>query len=119
MHESAYDFARFSYRGHRRLLSGFEEIQGGFVAGPGTALVWALESLTVAFLASNLSRQSAAACVRLAFFWIECCDYLLAKKPEALDGASYTYFFGRKLVGRISDKQVVSGHVGTKHVRHL
>ena len=56
VHEGAYDFTRYTLSGHRRLLNRFDEVASGVVAGPGTAFVWAAESL------SGRARPVAVAC---------------------------------------------------------
>jgi SAM-dependent methyltransferase len=119
VHEGAYDFMRFTLGGHRRLLNRFQEIEGGMVAGPGTALVWALENFALSFFSGRGLRKLVAGTVRIVLFWIKYFDYAVARKPQALDGASCTFFFGRKIQGRIPDSAIISAYEGAKHVRHV
>jgi SAM-dependent methyltransferase len=118
VHEGAYDFTRYSLSGHRRLFHGFSEIESGMVAGPATALVWAIENFVLAFLAKSVFRKMAKALVRIGFAWLKHFDRLLVNRPEAMDGASCTYFFGRKIENRISDTEIIARYVGAKHLRH-
>jgi uncharacterized protein YbaR (Trm112 family) len=118
VHEGAYDFTRYTLSGHRRLFNGFEEIDCGMVAGPGTALVWAIENFALAFLAMPLMRKFGKVAVRFLFSWIKQFDRLLAGRSEAMDGASCTYFFGRKIDGRVPDTKIIASYVGAKHLRH-
>ncbi|MFN2198593.1 MAG: methyltransferase, partial [Anaerolineales bacterium] len=118
VHEGAYDFTRYSLSGHRRLFNGFAEIDSGMVAGPSTALVWAIENFVLAFVARPVLRNVAKALVRIAFSWLKYVDRLLVDRPEAMDGASCTYFFGRKIEQKISDADIISRYVGAKHLKH-
>lgn len=118
VHEGAYDFTRYSLSGHRRLFNGFAEIDSGMVAGPATALVWAIENFVLAFVARPVLRNAAKALVRIAFSWLKYADRLLVGRPEAMDGASCTYFFGRKIEQKIPDTDNIARYVGAKHLRH-
>lgn len=118
VHEGAYDFTRYTLSGHRRLFNGFAEIDSGMVAGPGTALVWAIENFVLAFLAQPVFRKVAKALVRIAFAWLKHVDRLLVNRPEAMDGASCTYFFGRKIEQHIPDADIIARYVGAKHLKH-
>lgn len=118
VHEGAYDFTRYTLSGHRRLFNGFAEIESGMVAGPGTALVWAIENFVLSFMARPGLRNVAKALARLMFFWLKHFDRLLAHRPEAMDAASCTYFFGRKIQGRVPDAEIIARYVGAKHLRH-
>lgn len=77
VHEGAYDFTRYTLSGHRRLFRDFAEIESGMVAGPGTALVWAIENFCSAFVTGARARQVAKALVRVGFGWIKHADRLL------------------------------------------
>jgi SAM-dependent methyltransferase len=118
VHEGAYDFTRYTLSGHRRLLHGFEEIASGVVAGPGTSLAWSLEHFAVA-LAPGFLRKPARLAGRIAFFWLKYFDYLFGQSPAAMDGASGTFFLGRKRTVRRSDHDIVAKYVGLKTVRHV
>lgn len=118
VHEGAYDFTRYTLSGHRRLFNRFEVIESGMVAGPGTTLVWAVENFFLAFASRSVTRTLVKVGTRVLFGWIKYFDYVLAKRPEAMDGASCTYLLGRKIEGQISDADIVAGYVGAKHVSH-
>ena len=83
VHEGAYDFTRYTLSGHRRLFNGFTEIETGMVAGPATALVWAIENLALALVRRPVSRTLTKAGIRLLFAWLKWLDYLLVNRPEA------------------------------------
>lgn len=118
VHEGAYDFTRYTLSGHRRLFNGFAEIESGMVAGPSTALVWAIENFVLAFLSRSVLRKVAKAMVRILFSWLKYLDFVLINRPEAMDGASCTYLLGRKIEGHIPDTEIIARYVGAKHLRH-
>ncbi len=118
VHEGAYDFTRYTLSGHRRLFNGVSEIESGMVAGPGTALVWAIENFAIAFIARQQLRKITKVVVRLTFGWVKYFDLLLVDKPAAMDGASCTYLLGCKIEGQISDADIIAHYVGAKHLRH-
>jgi hypothetical protein len=101
------------------LFNRFAEIDAGMVAGPATALVWALENFALAFCARALTRKLAKAFVRVLFAWMKHFDRLLVDRPEAMDGASCTYFYGAKAAQPVTDLEIVSRYLGAKHVLHL
>ena len=119
VHEGAYDFTRYTLSGHRRLFNHFSEIESGMVAGPATALVWAIENFALAFVVRSMQRRATKALVRFSFGWLRYFDHLLVNRPEAMDGASCTFFFGLKIEGRVPDKDIVAHYVGAKHVQHF
>lgn len=119
VHGGAYDFTRYTLSGHRRLFNHFAEIDAGMVAGPATALVWALENLALAFTSRETTRKLTKAGVRFAFGWIKHLDRMLVHRPAAMDGASCTYFFGSKIDSQVSDADIIAGYVGAKHWRHI
>jgi len=118
VHEGAYDFTRYTLSGHRRLFNNVSEIESGLVAGPGTALVWAIENFATAFVVSSTKRKITKAIIRLFFFWIKYFDLLLKNKPGAMDGASCTYLLGRKIDGQIPDTEIIAQYVGSQKLRH-
>lgn len=118
VHEGAYDFTRYTMSGHRRLFNSFAVIEGGMVAGPGTALVWALEHFFSAFVRHAKLRMIAKGCVRLLFSWIKYFDFILKNSPAAMDGASCTYLLGRKVDIPAADIDIVNQYVGGQSLRH-
>lgn len=119
VHEGAYDFTRYTLSGHRRLFNRFIEIDSGMVAGPATALVWSIENLALAFVKQSMLRAITKAGVRLVFSWLKWLDYLLANRPEAMDGASCTYILGTKITNFVADNEIIDRYVGAKHLRHI
>jgi SAM-dependent methyltransferase len=119
VHEGAYDFTRFTLSGHRRLFNHFDEIESGLVAGPATALLWSIENFALAFTANRPARLAIKAAIRLGLFWLKYFDYFLAHKPQAADGASCTYFLGRKTAQVVPDLAIIESYVGAKPLRHL
>jgi len=118
VHEGAYDFTRYTMSGHRRLFNGVSEIESGMVAGPGTALVWAIENFATAFMVRPPLRKITKAVIRLAFGWIKYFDLLLVDIPAAMDGASCTYLLGSKIDGHVSDAEIIARYVGAQDLRH-
>ncbi len=119
VHEGAYDFTRYTLSGHKRLFNRVSEIDSGMVAGPGTVLVWSIENFAIAFIARSSIRKITKAIIRLAFGWIKYFDLLLKNSPAAMDGASCTYLFGRKVSGYISDSKIISNYRGAQSLRHI
>lgn len=119
VHEGAYDFTRYSLSGHRRLFNGFAEIDSGMVAGPATTLVWAIENFLLAFVSRPILRLVTKALVRLVFSWLKYIDVLLRDQPEAMDGASCTYFLGARMENKVTDAEIIARYVGAKHLRHV
>jgi SAM-dependent methyltransferase len=113
VHEGAFDFTRWTELGHRRLFRTFEEIDRGVVVGPATALVWA-----ICYFARSFGRRRTTALVleklaTIAFFWLKYFDRLLVERPGAADGASGTYFMGRKSATPIPDAEISASYRGT------
>jgi SAM-dependent methyltransferase len=119
VHEGAYDFTRYTLSGHRRLLNHFEEVASGVVAGPATTLAWALEHFALCFTPRVLMNGVRLA-VRTAFFWLKYFDHLFGQSAAAADGASCTFFLGRKSASTKPDSEIVARYVvGVKTVRHV
>ena len=118
VHEGAYDFTRYTLSGHRRLFNRFDELDAGMVAGPGTSLAWSIENFILAFFIGKKVRLLVKIFVRLSFSWFKYFDYLLIKRPQAMDGASCTYLYGRKMEGRVADSDIVDRYNGAKHLTH-
>jgi len=118
VHEGAYDFTRYTLSGHRRLFNKFTELESGMVAGPSTAFVWSIENLMLSFCRRIWVRKITKFFVRLIFSHIKYIDYLLIKRPEAMDAASCTYFYGYKSYNMTSDEEIIRSYVGGKHITH-
>jgi SAM-dependent methyltransferase len=121
VHEGAYDFTRYTLSGHRRLAERFEEIESGAVAGPGTALMWAVEHFLLALLDGRPARRNLVkGGVRVLLGWLRTVDPYIAERAAALDGASCTYFYGQLVEGAaVGDREIVSGYRGAQRIRHV
>lgn len=119
VHEGAYDFTRFTLSGHRRLFNAFAEIETGMVAGPGTALAWAIENFLLSFFAGRLTRRAVKAINRVLFFWLKYTDLILARREQAMDGASCTYFFGSRSDSVRPDSDIIASYRGARHLQHV
>ena len=118
VHEGAYDFTRYTLSGHRRLLNQFEDVRSGVVAGPATTLAWAIEHFAISCSPRRLS-PAVRLGVRMAFFWLKYLDYVFGQSPAAADGASCTFFLGRKSALRRPDIDIIDRYTGVKTVRHV
>jgi SAM-dependent methyltransferase len=118
VHEGAYDFTRYSLSGHKRLFNRISVIKCGIVAGPATALVWAIESFLLAFIKSNKSIMLVKIFVRLIFSWIKYFDYILVHHPSAIDGASCTYIWGTKNSKAVTDISIIREYNGGQSLSH-
>lgn len=119
VHEGAYDFTRYTLSGHRRLFRQFQALDSGLVAGPATALVWAIEAFAMGFFRRHKLRSAAMLGARLCFFWLKYFDRMMDGHPTAMDGASCTYILGSRAQQPISDAEIVAGYVGAINVRHV
>jgi SAM-dependent methyltransferase len=118
VHEGAFDFTRYTLSGHRRLFNGFGELEAGLVAGPGTALAWAVENFFLSFVRSRPIRLASKVVARCLFFWLKYFDYLMETNPQALDAASCTYLLGVRRDVRRSDEEIVAAYTGGKKLEH-
>jgi hypothetical protein len=113
VHLRAYDITRFTHLGHRRLFRRFSERSSGVVCGPGSALAWAWEYFWASFISHRgMARKIVRTLARFTSFWWPFCDYYLAGKPGAFDGASGTYFLGCKDGSVISDRDLIKAYRG-------
>jgi len=118
VHEGAYDFTRYTLSGHRRLLNHFEDVRSGVVAGPATTLAWAIEHFAICCAPRPLSPAVRFA-VRMALFWLKYFDYVFGQSPAAADGASCTFFLGRKSASTRPDVDIIKQYTGVRNVRHV
>jgi SAM-dependent methyltransferase len=112
VHGGRYDFTRFTLLGHRRLFRHFSEISSGAVCGPGMALAWSLMYFLLSFTTTKLARKIVRLIARLLFFPLPYFDFLLIKKPAALDAASGFFFLGRKSDTVLSDRDLLQQYRG-------
>ena len=109
VHEGAYDFTRFTERGHRYLFRGFARIDSGPSAGPGRTLMWAVDY----FVRSVFRSRTAGKIAKLAFFWAQYFDNFV---PEsyAVDGASGVYFLGAKASEVVTREVLIENYSGAQ-----
>lgn len=112
VHNSPYDFTRFTHLGHRRLFRQFEEIDSGAGCGPGMALAWSYQYFLWSFTTSKVLRDILAVFARFTSFYFKYFDYYLIDKPGAMDAASGYYFIGRKSDRILSDKDLIKLYRG-------
>ncbi len=119
VHEGAYDFTRYTLLGHRRLLNHFEELSSGVVAGPATTLAWAIEHFALCCAPHQSLVSPVRLAVRIAFAWLKYLDLLFGQSPAATDGASCTFFLGKKSALTRPDHEIVANYLGLRTVRHV
>lgn len=110
VHEGAYDFTRYTLSGHRLLFNHFEELAAGIVAGAGTSLVWAIEYFVSSFVKRAKYKTYMRLISRALFFYFKYFDYIFKNKLYAADGASGTFFLGKKSQSITSDAAIVNLH---------
>ncbi|HVG24177.1 MAG TPA: methyltransferase domain-containing protein [Thermoanaerobaculia bacterium] len=109
VHEGPYDFTRFTASGHRYLFREFEEVLSGLSGGPGTQLVWSLESFVRAVTRSRLLGRI----TRLLFHWLRFADALVPER-HSIDGASAFWFLGTKSEVAVAPKEMVAYYRGAQ-----
>lgn len=110
VHEGAYDFTRFTERGHRWLFRRFERLDSGALRGAGTALLWSIRYL----LASLIGNKRVAGLMCLPLAWLRLLDRV-ARPGFDIDAASDLYFLGRKAPhADISRKALIDGYQGAQ-----
>lgn len=107
VHAGKYDFTRFTLRGHRRLYRNFEEIECGWVAGPGSVLAWSTHYFFLSFCHSKWAIRLVKILSGFCLFFLKWFDYLLPNTVSVSDGASSVYFLGRKSPTCLSDKELL------------
>jgi SAM-dependent methyltransferase/uncharacterized protein YbaR (Trm112 family) len=112
VHNSPYDFTRFTHLGHRRLFRHFEEIESGAGCGPGMALAWSYQYFLLSFTTSKILRRMLTIFARFTSFYLKYFDYYLIDKPGTLDAASGYYFMGMKSDRTLTDKDLIALYRG-------
>jgi SAM-dependent methyltransferase/uncharacterized protein YbaR (Trm112 family) len=112
VHDSPYDFTRFTHLGHRRLFRHFEEIESGATCGPGMALSWSYQYFLLSFTTRKVLRNILTVFARFTSFYLKYFDYYLINNPGGLDAASGYYFIGRKSDQILSDKDLIKLYRG-------
>jgi SAM-dependent methyltransferase len=113
VHGGAHDVTRFTLLGHRRLFRDFDEIKTGAQGGPGMALGWSVQYFAMSFARSKVIRRSLWLVATLGTFWLKYFDdFLVRRRPAALDAASGTYFLGRRSETPVLDEEILRGYRG-------
>ncbi len=112
VHGGKYDFTRFTYLGHRRLLRRFEEVDAGVVGGPAIALAWAYRYFLLSLAPGTKTRNFMQVFARLTAFWLKYFDPLLLGRPGSLDAASAYYLLGRKSDRVLHDRDLIKLYRG-------
>lgn len=113
VHMGCYDFARFTYLGHRRLFRHFGEIESRMNGGPGMALAWAYEYFLTSFFQHKPLRGIARVFARFTSFWLKYFDkYLLNDTCGAMDAALGYYFLGYKTDSILHDRDLLELYRG-------
>lgn len=114
VHMRKYDFTRFTYLGHRRLLRQFEEIESGIFAGTGVALGWSIRYFFRSLSNNKFIINMLDILSRLIFFWLKYIDYLTHNNTGTYDAASGFYFIGQKSSSVLKDKDLIKLYKGLK-----
>lgn len=109
VHEGPYDFTRFTETGQRWLFRRFERVDAGVVAGPGVTLSWSLDHLVRGLTRSRMLGRL----VGIASSWLGLLDRLIGA-PQASDGASCVYFYGRRSDLELTPREVVASYRGAQ-----
>jgi SAM-dependent methyltransferase len=112
VHGGAYDFMRFSGRGHRRLFRQFEEIRSGSGGGPAIVLAWSWEYFLLSFGEREPARTLLLIFSRLSAWWLKYLDRYIIDRPTALDGSWGFYFLGQRSEHTLSDRELVWQYQG-------
>jgi SAM-dependent methyltransferase len=112
VHGGAYDFVRFTQLGHRRLFRAFGEVESGQVASAGTTLAWSLSYFFMAFARTPRTWHLIRRICQVLLFWLKRLDPVLARNPGSWDGASCSYFLGRRSESVLSDKELLRAYRG-------
>jgi SAM-dependent methyltransferase len=113
VHEGAYDFTRYTLLGHRLLWRDFVEVDAGVACGPGMALGWAVGYFLRAVAGSNRPLRAVfGAFSALLTALLSGADGWLARTPGGEDGASGTYFIGRRAEVAVSDRELLARYSG-------
>jgi SAM-dependent methyltransferase len=108
VHEGAFDFVRFTERGHRWLFRHFEEIESGAIGGAGLSLVWALDYFARSLTKTPRWGQRLRRFVR----WLGAAD--APGHAPSIDAATAVYFLGRRSEESLSRRELIAGHRGAR-----
>lgn len=109
VHEGAYDFTRYTERGHRLLFKNFIEIESGYTNGIGTQFLWSIEHIFRGLFRSPKIGKIA----KIIFFWIQYFDHIIPSKYN-MDSASGVFFLGRKSTRPIKIEDFIKSYKGSQ-----
>lgn len=112
VHMREYDFTRFTFLGHRRLLRNFSELKSGPVVGPGSALAWAYQYFFLSFTKRPIIRKFIIAFTSITSFYLKYFDGFLMKKESSYDAASGFFFIGQKSNQPLPDRELIRSYKG-------
>jgi SAM-dependent methyltransferase len=113
VHEGAYDFTRWTMTGHRRLLRDFSEVDAGPLGGTGEALAWSVRYFALTFAGQSIAaRRLLGALLTTATLPLRWLDRVARSPSAVLDGASGTYFLGRRRQTPRTDGEIIANHLG-------
>ncbi len=116
VHMGRYDFTRFTFLGHRRLLRGFDALKDGMALGPGSTAAWAIEYFLLSFSDSVDVRRYLRTIGMVVTVPFKFADRLLQHKEGALDAAGGLFFYGKKRAEPISDRELMRLYRGRDQV---
>ena len=109
VHEGPYDFKRYTDSGHRFLFRKFDLIGSGIIGGIGVNSLWTVEILVRGLFRSKLLGKA----IKAMFFWLKYIDLIIPNEYN-YDGASCTYFFGRKNVSEVAPTKIINYYRGAQ-----
>lgn len=109
VHEGAYDFMRFTERGHRYLFKAFKELNSGATSGPGTQMLWAIDY----FVRSVFRSRRLGKLAKLLAFWLVYFDRI-TPTSYSIDAASGVFFLGEKSMDEVTLRELVAGYKGAQ-----
>lgn len=112
IHAMQFDFTRYSYLGHLKLFSMFDDLKSGPIGGPGTVLSWSIAYFFRSFASSSIMRKILWAIGCYVAFPFKYFDLILKKKKGFYDSSSANYFLGRKRNLPIEDKNLIKKFKG-------
>jgi SAM-dependent methyltransferase len=112
VHMGAYDFTRFTFLGHRRLLRRFDEIRSGISGGPAVSAAQILQYALVSMSDAKTAKKWLRLLGILLTYPIRLFDHFAKRHDSAYDSASGFYFFGTLREIAISDREIISMYRG-------
>jgi SAM-dependent methyltransferase len=108
VHESAYDFTRYTDSGHRYLFRNFDALASGALQGAADQLLRSIDY----FFRSLFRSRAVGKTTKLLFFWLKYFDGMIPD-AYAVDAASAVFFLGRKSGLSITPKEAIDYYQGS------